>query len=211
MGNASGICTDEKTTGAKSVAISGFSLYAGVTVRVMFQNGNSYSSTSSLKLSLSVNSTGSKEIRVVRAGSLIAPSSKTGYWRGASSTSFEMWQPYTILDLMYDGTYWVIIGNPVVESYYSANSGYNVYADGKIECWGQTTSKVTSGNINYPVQYSQVPIMNGTFKGDNDTETRASAACTWLYPQTTYFHYASGWGYGSGQASEYIMWTARGY
>lgn len=163
--NASGVCTNESGTTAKTVSISGFSLFTGVTVRVMFKNGNAMP-----RPTLNVNSTGAKDIKVIRGGEkYLLLSSETsssinalkwGYWRGASSSSLEMWQANTILDLMYDGTDWVIIGNPVVESYYSANNGYTVYADGKIEQWNKVA--ITSGGtktLNFSVQHTQNPTV----------------------------------------------------
>lgn len=209
--NASVICTTARGIAIKDVTIPGFQLYDGVSIRILFKNSN-IMQYPQLRIYDGSTYLPNKPIYIVlKEGNFSTLELHSGYWRGAGSLSSEMWQPYTVLDLIYDGTSWLILGNPVVESYYSANNGYSVYADGKIECWGQTTSKTSSGNIYYPVQYSTAPIMSGTFRGDNDTETRSSGAGTWLYPKTTYFHYANGWGNGGGQASEYLMWTARGY
>ena len=132
-GNGGGVCATAAATGAKTVSISGFDLYTGVTVKVMFTNGNSNNAPR-----LNVNSTGEKDIKVVKAGAKITPPVHTGKWRGASSATTEGWQPMTTLELMYDGTDWVIIGNPVVEDYSSSDDGYTVYANGLIEQWKNT-------------------------------------------------------------------------
>ena len=132
-GNGGGVCATAADTGAKTVSISGFALYTGVTVKVMFTNGNSNNAPT-----LNVNSTGEKDIKVVKAGAKITPPVHTGKWRGASSATTEGWQPMTTLELMYDGTDWVIIGNPVVEDYSSSDGGYTVYANGLIEQWKNT-------------------------------------------------------------------------
>ena len=144
-----GLCSSTKGTAVKSVSIDNFVLKAGVIVTVMFTNGNSADNPT-----LNVNGTGAKPIKVVKAGAKVVPVTHTGYWRGATSTSVEMWQPYTILELMYDGTDWVIVGNPTVESYYSDTVSYTVKADGLIEQWGVSEMStftlpvfVTSGHL----------------------------------------------------------------
>ena len=134
-GNGGGVCATAAATGAKTVSISGFALYTGVTVKVMFTNGNSNNAPT-----LNVNSTGAKNIKVVKAGAKITPPVHTGKWRGASSATTEAWQPLTTLELMYDGTDWVIMGNPVVEDYFSESQSYTVYANGYIEQWGTKPS-----------------------------------------------------------------------
>lgn len=93
---------------------------------------------------ISINDTTAKEIKVTRAGSKVSLTAHTGYWQGASSTSSRVWDAYTSLDLIYDGTDWVIIGNPVLCSYLDNGSGssttqknsYLVYANGVIHQWG---------------------------------------------------------------------------
>ena len=123
-----GLCNTTKSTAAKIVSIDNFVLKVGVIVTVMFTDGNSVDNPT-----LNVNNTGAIPIKVVKNGAKIVPPAHTGYWRGATTTSVEMWQPYTILELMYDGTDWVIVGNPTVESYSSSTASYEVKADGLIE------------------------------------------------------------------------------
>lgn len=158
MANAGAVCSTAIGTPAKTIAITGFTLFPGVTVKVMFTKGNSAASPT-----LNVNSTGAKAIKVVRAGAKIVPTNKTGYWRGASSTSSEMWQPYTTLELLYDGTDWVIMGNPVTESGTSgAIAGskvtyayYTVYADGKteVELYAKQGALELSKDAEYTFKY----------------------------------------------------------
>ena len=151
-GNGGAVCATAAATGAKTVSITGFTLYTGVTVKVMFTNGNSNNAPT-----LNVNSTGAKNIKVVKAGSKITPPVHTGKWRGASSATTEAWQPLTILELMYDGTDWVIIGNPVVEDYSSTDQSYTVYANGLIEQRGTYTPSTTrEQTVNYLITFSRV-------------------------------------------------------
>ena len=138
--NAGSLCSTAKTTQAKAVTLAGFTLYVGVTVKVMFTNGNSADNPT-----LNVNGTGAIPIKVVKAGAKVVPVTHTGYWRGATTTSIEMWQPYTILEFMYDGADWVIVGNPTVESYSSTSASYEVKADGLIE---QSIIVTSSSDVN---------------------------------------------------------------
>ena len=162
-GNGGGVCATAAATGAKTVGISGFVLYTGVTVKVMFTNGNSNNAPT-----LNVNSTGAKDIKVVKAGAKITPPVHTGNWRGASSATTEGWQPLTTLELMYDGTDWVIIGNPVVEDYFSTDQSYTVYANGKIEQWGILSYTGDEQTISFSVIYNSIPTVNCTPSYNND-------------------------------------------
>ena len=136
LASLGGVCSTPKATAAKTVSIYGITtLYAGTKVTVMFTNGNSAAAPT-----LNVSSTGAKNIKVVKAGAKITPPVHTGKWRGASSATTEGWQSLTTLELMYDGTDWVITGNPVVEDYFSDSQSYTVYANGLIEQWGTKPS-----------------------------------------------------------------------
>lgn len=158
--NMGGICSTSISTTAKTVDIPGFVKQVGAKVTVMFKYGNSVANPT-----LNVSGTGAASIIIIKNGIQEAPINHTGYWRGAASTSSEMWQPFTVLDLIYTGTDWLICGNPVVESYEDAGgNGYTVYADGKIEQWGYesgdgnhtTTFKVAYTTTNYVPLFSAV-------------------------------------------------------
>lgn len=144
--NAGVLCSTNRITQVKAVTLTGFALYAGVTVKVMFVNENIADNPM-----LNVNNTGAKYIKVIKAGAKITPVNHTGYWRGAFGTRTEMWQPYTILELMYDGTDWVIVGNPIVESYSSDTAGYTVKADGLIEQW--LVDQSNSESVRLPISF----------------------------------------------------------
>lgn len=93
---------------------------------------------------LNINGLGAKPIKAVRAGQLVDIIAHTGYWEGAGSTSQRVWDNNTTLELIYDGTNWVVVGNPILCSYLISNSGstslqrnsYLVYANGVIHQWG---------------------------------------------------------------------------
>lgn len=88
-------CSSSDATASKTVSCSGFKLTSGVIVRVVFTLGNSASAPT-----LNVNSTGAKPIRIYRGSTLTTP--------------FTNWASYTTLEMQYNGTYWIILGNPVV-------------------------------------------------------------------------------------------------
>lgn len=119
------LCSTAAGTQIKEIpasAMPGFVLYAGATIKVLFQNACTVSYPQ-----LKVGNTAAKKIMAYRGGSpvdnngLKAPSGK---WRDASTAFDEVWQPYTTLELMYDGTNWVVIGDPIIENYFGTDFGY---------------------------------------------------------------------------------------
>ena len=128
------LCTTAAGTQVKAVDMPGFVLYAGTTIKVLFQNACTVSYPQ-----LKVGDTAAKKILAYRGGSPVDSNglkASTGKWRGAASASDEVWQAYTTLELMYDGTNWVIMGDPVIESYFTTDSGYEKKANGLIRQWG---------------------------------------------------------------------------
>ena len=131
------ICNTEATVQNKEVNINGFVLEAGAVVRVLFANANS-AANPTLNVSYDGSTfTGAKAIKAVKAGQKIAPPVHSGKWRGATGYTDEMWQPYTTLELMYDGTDWVIMGNPELENWSNDTEGYTVLANGYIKQFGR--------------------------------------------------------------------------
>lgn len=151
-----GLCSTAKDITVKSVSIDNFVLKDGVIITVMFTNGNSASQPM-----INVNGTGVIPIKVVKAGAKVVPVTHEGYWRGATTTSIEMWQPYTILEFMYDGADWVIVGNPTVESYFSNDKSYEVKADGLIEQWGEYVGDQSLHRLLYPIVFVNKPLALG--------------------------------------------------
>ena len=124
------ICNTEATVQNKEVNINGFILEVGAVVRVLFVNANS-AANPTLNVSFDGSTfTGAKAIKAVKAGQKIVPPVHSGKWRGAEDYTDEMWQPYTTLELIYDGIDWVIMGNPEVENWSNDTEGYTVLANG---------------------------------------------------------------------------------
>jgi hypothetical protein len=93
---------------------------------------------------LNINGLGAKPIKAVRAGQLVDIIAHTGYWEGAGSTSQRVWDNNTTLELIYDGTNWVVVGNPVLCSYFATDKSYSVYSNGEIE---QTATIYRGSNL----------------------------------------------------------------
>ena len=111
---------------------------------------------------LNINGLGAKPIKAVRAGQLVDIIAHTGYWEGAGSTSQRVWDNNTTLELIYDGTNWVVVGNPVLCSYFATDKSYSVYANGYIHQWGEVEGVTSSAQsvvqllVNYTTSFSVV-------------------------------------------------------
>ena len=149
------LCTTAAGTQVKEIKASdmpGFVLYEGATIKVLFQNACTVSYPQ-----LKVGDTAAKTIMAYRGGSPVDSNglkASTGKWRGAASASDEVWQAYTTLELMYDGTYWVIMGDPIIESYFTTDSGYEKKANGLIRQWGIDKTYGNVHEITLPLSYS---------------------------------------------------------
>ena len=210
IGNASYICNTAETETNKIVNAPGFTLYQGVTVRVLFTKAHKQE-----YVTLNINNTGNKGISYfTRNRTLTSLTYRSGKWRNSDLTSYETWQENTILELMYDGNnHWIIIGNPVLESYYYRFDGYKVYADGLVEQWGlhDNGSAYYTGTINYPIPFDaetptgynayniQATIMyqsDGAFSPCCVKYQLGPSSCTWQIRDSS---------------ARYINWRAIGY
>ena len=87
-----GTCSTAAATAAKTVSLSGFSLFTGATVAVMFSNGNTAANPT-----LNINSTGAKPI----------------YYRNAALTSSTagIISKNGVYLFVYSGSYWRLVGD----------------------------------------------------------------------------------------------------
>ena len=164
------LCTTAAGTQVKAVDMPGFVLYAGATIKVLFQNACTVSYPQ-----LKVGDTAAKKILAYRGGSPVDSNglkASTGKWRGAASAFDEVWQAYTTLELMYDGTNWVIMGDPVIESYFTTDSGYEKKANGLIRQWGLSPapSYEQKTNVTFYISYSNIPAISATTRGTRDSD-----------------------------------------
>lgn len=113
-----GTCDTDAATAAKTVTVDEFVLETQARVTVKFTYANSAASPT-----LNVNSTGAKAIR----------------WRGAALPSTQYWAADQVIDFVYDGTYWNMIG-----------AAKDNNTDTRVKCTALAT--ITSGTeILYPV------------------------------------------------------------
>ncbi len=67
---------------------------------------------------------------------------------------YLVWEGGTILELMWNGSAWIVMGNPVIAKANSGHYGYRVYADKYAEIWGNNyDSSVSEQYITYDVTY----------------------------------------------------------
>lgn len=176
----SGVCETAKNNATKEVVIRGFTSVEGMKITVLFKYGNSENTPKLAIRNPLTNVTTTYNIKIVRGGTKYLLGStesttsikalKSGKWRGATSATNEMWQPNTILELIYDGTDLVIMGNPEVESWSDANGGYSVKANGLIEQWGESPKRSTSNNqttVNFAVEFSDTTYASSAIMYNN--------------------------------------------
>ena len=123
---------DNEVIMASSTTLTGKSLLSGSSIKVMFTADIAGSNTSTV-LSLTYNGT-AYNVKVGKNGAL-----SNFVASEVSSGVYKYVQAYTTLELAFDGSQFVIIGNPVVLS----SADYTIYADGL-----QRVDNVINGNKN---------------------------------------------------------------
>lgn len=123
---------------ASSTTLTGAPLKTGNIVRAYFTADITGVNTTT---GLVLNYNGSnKNVKVPKDGALV---NFTAQNMGGSPTVYKYLQAYTTLELLYDGTNFVIIGNPVVIS----SADYTIYADGT-KTYKKTCKILTTNNLN---------------------------------------------------------------
>lgn len=135
-------------------------LSEGAIVKIGFKYAmqSNYSSFAGVKLTFG-GRTGI--IKAARGGSVVtvAPHQFAG-GNYSSTYKYKVWDANTTLELMWDGTNWLVMGNPVVCSYFSTSYLYKVYADGFIRQQGSLTPTGASpGTGKHYVIFKQTPVM----------------------------------------------------
>lgn len=85
-----GTCGTAAATAAKTVTVKNFVLETGASIRVKFTHKNTASNPT-----LNVNSLGAKAI----------------YWHGSKISETEYWEDGAIIEFVYNGTQWEIVGS----------------------------------------------------------------------------------------------------
>ena len=105
-------CQTASATREKTVSIPGFTLTSGACIRVKFLYGNEAKFPT-----LNVNNTGAHQILGSRGSLqiLIESASDISVQSGLGVCS---WDTGIVLDLYYDGSNWIVIGDPIVKKFY---------------------------------------------------------------------------------------------
>lgn len=122
---------------ATSTTVTGAKLMAGSVVKIMFTLPVTGSDTTAA-LRITYNGSG-HSVKVGKDGSL---ADLVAHDIGGTYTYL---QAYTTLDLAFDGTQFIVIGNPVVIS----NSDYTIYADGETRYKNYVRNQSTIGGTLY--------------------------------------------------------------
>jgi hypothetical protein len=131
---------------ASGTTVSGPGLHAGSTVRIYFSSAIT-ALNASTALVINYNNM-NVTVKAPKDGSLI------DYVAKAVGNDFIYCQAHTTLELLYNGTNFVIIGNPVVVS----NSDYTIYADG-LKAYNSEISNFSHNAISGSIAYK-----NGYYK-----------------------------------------------
>lgn len=136
-----GTCSTAAGTAAKVVSLSGFKLYTGAQVTVLFTYANTVANPT-----LNVNSTGAKNIRV----------------NGANIISKYYWYANNTITFTYDGTYWVMSdtsANTILANW-ASNNDITYIDGGKIY-----TGSITADKIDVEDLFAQDITATGTIRG----------------------------------------------
>lgn len=174
------LCSTAAETQSKTVTQEGFSLFIGAVVRVLFSAGNTASNPT-----LNVNSTGAKAIKVYRGGTKRALSVTTD--KNNNQIGFDVG---TVLELMYDGTDWIVIGNPVVLCGGDNDMSYIKYANGMTI---QMINGITGGGTySFPIKFENEKyfesgsVLIGSVVGLDAVKTTGAITYNYSYGSQTY-------------------------
>lgn len=126
-----------------NTTVNGAPLYNGANIKVMFTSALAGTDTST---ALVLNYNGSNiTVKVPVNGALADYVAKAVDESG--TTAYYFCQAYTTLELLFDGTYFVITNNPVVIS----NSDYTIYADGtkRVDVVEKNNKNMVTSNATY--------------------------------------------------------------
>jgi hypothetical protein len=143
---------------------------AGMVIRLTFRYPLqcNVASTGITGVNINYGGLGAKEIKYAKGGSLNSITShKFNGGNYNASYAYKVWDAYTTLELMYTGSYWLVMGNPILCSYFSTSNNYTVYANGLIEQWGYLNPSTTS--FTYLITY-KTSVRNFICVGDNSNQ-----------------------------------------
>lgn len=152
-------------TFSPSAPVGSAELAVGSTVKVTFANPLQ---SSTAITSVNFNYGGRNgQIVAARQNTLVGLASHV-FQGGEYSAQYpnKVWDAYTTLELMWTGSYWLVMGDAVLCSYFSSDANYTVKANGFITQWGlRLNSPEGTTQIYFPVIYSSIPSVNATLYG----------------------------------------------
>lgn len=175
-----GVCSTASGTSAKTVTVSPSisSLEVGTVVNVKFDNGNAVANPT-----LNVNETG--DVAIKRYGTT-APSTST-------ATS---WNAGSVISLIYDGTYWQMVG--------WLNTSYSSMSDAEYQAGTSTTARlITPARLKSAILYHATPTNIGAMPSDYfiwDT-----------YSKSITVPGSGGYNFTIGTLTQHSGYTLRGY
>lgn len=136
-----GTCATAAATQIKIVSASNFAPSVGSVVRVYFSIANTASEPQ-----MQVGNDTNRPMKAMLGGSKV--------W-------MKGWDAGVTLDFRFDGTDWVVVGNPVVSSVYDTGGDsdcYEQFANGRLHCWGvkSLAAETTSISITFGKAFSDV-------------------------------------------------------
>lgn len=226
------ICTTAGNVQDKEIVLDNFMLKPGVVLKVLFINENTENSPY-IKIVDSNNTViATKEVKAILSGSKRSLSQKTiSYYKHELNGSYtqhtiqKVWDAYTTLELMYDGTDFVIMGNPILLAGKDRvtvppasvtdnpiTGSFTVYANGTIEQSGTIAANSGSARqINVPllVAYDDTNyiIVNAPYSDDHFDYPPAISTNN-SYPKTTSSFYVI---FKNRDSAVKLDWIAKNY
>ncbi len=159
-------------------------LEAGSTIRVTFK----YALQSSSNItSVAMNYGGrSGLIKATRGGALVNVAAHLFSGGEYSSTyPYKVWDAYTTLELMWTGSEWLIIGDPVLCSYASDNLNYTIKGNGFIDISGYNKPSAYQHTVSFPLTFTYAPEMTAVVTNPNSDVTTNVTCVVMLYSVST--------------------------
>ena len=179
----------------------------GMVIRLTFSTAlQCNASTGITGVNINYGGLGVKEIKYAKSGnlnSIISHIFNGGNY--SSSYPYKVWDAYTTLELMYTGSYWLVMGNPILCSYFSETQSYTVYANGLIEQWGYTKRTNSPQRIDLCISFSNINY-TASFIKCIDTQSDDYFLQTIPVKEKNYFICRE-----NGMLSGYISWSTIGY
>lgn len=215
-------CNSSTSVGNKVITIPELTeaLSEGSIIKVRFINKATVASSQpTLKLSNGTDTFNSGYIKYTNPinGNI---SNLSSFKTGLLATG-EFWDDNTILELQWCGTYWLIIGNPIVkqstwvDSSSNLTCSYKIYANGYKEQNGilnnGSLTRDFSGDMSFFYMFNNIPADVSVVSAKLDGNAGGRAGSVNIYNITTTKISAGYYGISSSDKTQYLLWSARGY